>query len=193
MPPNPSGTTSRHVFLQPVAGLLAILLPGLGHWSLGYRRRARLIATGVLAMFVSGLVIGGIDSVDRREDFPWFLGQALVGPIAFGVDYLHQNHFKVRVAATGVRSAYPNETRDPQTGASIVTQVDPVTGKSTARLSGTTPLNGTTMTPADPPNVKSLSRMNELGTLFCTIAGMMNLICIIDAAFSRRREAGAPA
>ena len=193
MPPNPPGTTTRHVFLQPVAGLLAILLPGLGHWYLGYRRRGRLVATGVLAMFVSGLFIGGIDAVDRREDLPWFLGQALVGPIAFGVDWVHQNRFKVRVPASGPRSAYPDETRDPQTGAAIVTQIDPATGLSTARLSGTTPLNGTILTPADPPNVKSLSRMNELGTLFCTIAGMMNLICIIDAAFSRRREEGEPA
>ncbi|MFN9930550.1 MAG: hypothetical protein ACK54T_07785, partial [bacterium] len=32
---------------QPVALLLAFLLPGLGHWYLGLRRRARLIALGV--------------------------------------------------------------------------------------------------------------------------------------------------
>ena len=42
-----------------------------------------------------------------------------------------------------------------------------------------------------PPNTKSLGRVNELGTLFCTLAGMLNLIAIIDASTRRgRRSAG---
>jgi len=193
MPPPPPGTTSKHLALQPIAGVLAIVLPGLGHWYLGYPRRARLIAAGVLGMFVSGLFIGGIDVVDRREDFPWFVGQALVGPIAFGVDWVHQNQYKVRVPASGLRSAYPNEYRQPGTGLPVITTLDPATGLPVARLTGTSPVAGSTLSPAWPPNVKSLGRMNELGTLFCTIAGMLNLICIVDAAFSRRREQGEPA
>jgi hypothetical protein len=39
-----------------------------------------------------------------------------------------------------------------------------------------------------PPNVKSLGRVNELGTLFCTIAGMLNLIAVIDASTRRGRH-----
>ena len=194
MPPPPPGTPSKHVAIQPFAGALAILLPGLGHWYLGYSRRGRLIAAGVLGMFASGIFIGGIDVVDRREDFPWFLGQALVGPVAFGVDWVHQNHFKVNVPATGPRSAFPNEYRDPATGAPIITVLDPATNLPTVRVStGPGPADVRVIQPAWPPNIKSLSRMNELGTLFCTIAGMMNLICILDAAFSRRRETGEPA
>ena len=193
MPPPPPGSTEKHVALQPVAGVLAFVLPGLGHWYLGYARRGRLIAAGVLGMFASGLFIGGIDVVDRREDFPWFLGQAIVGPVAFGVDWVHQNQFKVDVPVTGLRSAYPNEYRDPATGRPVITVMNEQTGEPEARLTGATPVTGATVTGAWPPNVKSLSRMNELGTLFCTIAGMMNLICILDAAFSRRRGEGEPA
>jgi hypothetical protein len=193
MPPPPPGTTAQHIAIQPIAGALAILLPGLGHWYLGYARRARLLAIGVLGMFVTGVFIGGIDALDRREDFPWFLGQALVGPVAFATDWIHQNQFKVRSPVTGLRSANPDETRDPATASPIPTSVDPATGVPAARLSGSSPLNGSTITPAWPPNVKGLNRMNELGTLFCTIAGMMNLICIVDAAFSRRRDKGDPA
>ena len=195
MPPPPPGTNTRHVPLQPIAGVLAILLPGLGHWYLGYGRRARLIAAGILGMFAAGVFIGGVDVVDRREDFPWFLGQAFVGPVAFGTDWLHQNHFKVRVPLSGtVRSAYPNEYRDPSTAQPIITTIDASTGLPAARVStGPGPADVKTVSPAWPPNIKSLGRMNELGTLFCTIAGMMNLICIIDAAFSRRREEGEPA
>ncbi len=211
MPPPPPTTTprpdapdqsapaadfgQRHAtHFQPVAGVLALLLPGLGHWFLGYRLRGAYIAAGVLSMFATGLLVGGIDVVDREEDFPWFLGQALVGPVAVGVDWVHQNRFKVR-DAQGLRSAYPNEYRNPRTGEPVVTTIDPADGLPVARLPSPAgdPLTAVVVKPAWPPNVKSLSRMNELGMLFGTIAGMMNLICIIDASFSRRRRAGDPA
>ncbi|MBX3404874.1 MAG: hypothetical protein KF699_15800 [Phycisphaeraceae bacterium] len=186
---------SRHAtHFQPVAGVLALLMPGLGHWFLGYRRRGVYIAVGVLAMFATGLLVGGIDAVDRREDFPWFLGQALVGPVAVGVDWVHQSRFKVR-DVQGLRSAYPNEYRNPRNGEPVITTLDPADGLPMARLPspGGDPLTAQVVKPAWPPNVKSMSRMNELGMLFGTIAGMMNLICVIDASFSRRRREGDPA
>ena len=147
-------------------------MPGLGHWYLGEKQRAILIASGVLGLFFGGMLIGGIDVVDRKEDTIWFVGEALVGPIAFGVDYAHQNYFKVRANSPQgsvsyglpVRSANPDEIRNP----------DGSVGKA-----GPGQL---------PPNSKSLGRMNELGTLFATIAGMLNLIVIIDAAAHGRRK-----
>ncbi len=72
------------------------------------------------------------------------------------MDYAHQHHFKVHDGGK-LRSANPGETRDAQGNA-----IPARTGEL-------------------PPNSKSLGRMNELGTLFCTIAGMLNLIVIIDA------------
>ena len=166
----PPGAVHPEERLEPVAGLLAFILPGLGHWYLGERRRAVLIATGVLGLFFGGILIGGIDVIDRREDTIWFAGQALVGPIAFGLDYIHQNHLKViddvrqpngRIART-IRSARPGEAR----------------GRDGRAVQSAGP----------PPSTKSLGRMNELGTLFATIAGMLNLIAIIDALLHARRE-----
>lgn len=152
---------------QPVAAVLAALLPGAGHFYLGEVQRGVLIAAGVLGMFFGGLLIGGIGVVDRRDNFIWFMGQALVGPVAFGVDAAHQSMFKV-IDRGHPRPARPDEGR----GA-----------------------DGEIIYGGTPPYVRSLGRVNELGTLFATIAGMMNLICIIDAAFyaprARRRDAGA--
>lgn len=154
---------------DPIAMVLAFVFPGLGHWYLGEKKRAPLIAAGVLGLFVGGVFIGGIDAVDKKEDTIWFAGQALVGPLAFGVDYYHQNHLKVKArdTATGketVRSARPDETRKPDGW--------PATAQA-GQL---------------PPSSKSLGRMNELGTLFATIAGMLNLLVIIDAAMHGRKE-----
>lgn len=82
------------------APLLAWLWPGLGHFSLGYRRRAVLAMCGVLGMFVTGLAVGGVDAVDSKEDGAWFIAQAGNGPLAFGVDALNQSLLKTGQVGT---------------------------------------------------------------------------------------------
>jgi hypothetical protein len=223
--PNAAESTPTLSF-QPVAMVLAFLLPGAGHAFLGEIRRGLAIAGGVLSLFALGLFVGGIDSVDsgnavgnrvaplvsrftgkppetfRSEADPiWFMGQAFVGPIAFAVDFIHQSHFKVvvrqpdaisdpslqRPAFPMLRAAHPYEIRDPVSGGPVRVR-DPRTG---AALEFLDPATGTMRpsTPADrPPKVKSQARMEELGTLMCTVAGLMNLIAIVDASWNRRRR-----
>lgn len=140
---------------RPLAGIAAFILPGAGHFLLGQKKRAILIGAGVLGLFFGGMFIGGIDAIDSKEDPLWFAGQALVGPVALGVNHLHQTAFK---------------TYDPQGRAMRTPDPD-----------------------KNPRNAKSLGRMNEIGTLYATIAGMLNLIAILDALFHRPRPAGAAA
>lgn len=145
---------------RPLPFLGALVFPGLGHALAKERGRGLCVAVGVLGLFFGGIFIGGIDVIDSREDKVWFYGQALVGPMAFGVDAIHQKQFKVTDPATRLtRSAYPSEGRSAD-------------GK---------PVPG-----GRPPNLKSIGKMNEIGTLFATIAGMMNLIAAIDAGFPPR-------
>ena len=80
--------------LDLLAGLVAAAIPGAGHIYLGEVRRGILAAVGVLGLFFGGVLLGGIDVIDRKEDPWWFVGQALVGPIAFGVDWYHQTQLK---------------------------------------------------------------------------------------------------
>jgi hypothetical protein len=119
---------------NPQAAVLAWLWPGLGHISLGHNRRGRLIMLGVLFLFASGVLIGGADSVDRREDHLWFLAQAVCGPVAVGVDFVNQAYVK----------KLPDERRFQAIG---------------------------------------INKPNEMGTLFSALAGLMNLIVILDAMF----------
>ncbi|MCC6659563.1 MAG: hypothetical protein IT437_01625 [Phycisphaerales bacterium] len=151
---------------EPVAALLAVVFPGAGQWYLGDRARGVFAAVGVLGLFLGGLLIGGISVVDRKDNPIWFIGEALVGPVALGVDYVHQHHFKVIDPVTGrLRPANPDEARDPATGRAV--KAGPGRG---------------------PPYVKALGRVAELGTLFATIAGMLNLIVILDAAWHSPRD-----
>jgi hypothetical protein len=166
----------------------------------GQVARGLLIATGILGLFFGGIFIGGIDVVDSQEDRVWFLGEALVGPIAFGIDSLHQNHFKAydEAAAKGARStdeldrlqrrsAYPDEMR-------ITIRIDNLIDKSNGGkfVSREVPVFVPATQGAGPPNKKSIAKVNELGTLFSTIAGMMNLIALIDAAFPSQRRKPEP-
>jgi hypothetical protein len=168
------------VEFRPHLGAAALILPGLGHIANGQVKRGIYIGIGVLGLFFSGIFVGGIDVVDKQEDRLWFMAQGLVGPIAFGVDYVHQNHFKVldvggRSRTPVGRTALPGEIRDP---AAKFFELLPPKRSPIA--------NGVPTEP--PPNMKSLAKVNELGTLFCAVAGMMNLIVAIDAMFPRGRR-----
>jgi uncharacterized membrane protein YgcG len=114
---------------DPTRLVLGWLWPGLGHLSLRQPRRGVLIMAGVLAMFLIGVLVGGVDVVDRREDFLWFLPQAGNGPIAFAADYLNATYVKTGITGT-----------------------------------------------------PSLNRVNDLGTLFVALGGLLNLAAMIDAA-----------
>lgn len=84
---------------------------------------------GVFFLFLSGILIGGVDVVDRRNDQLWFYAQAACGPITFAADLLNQRFLDSE---------------------------------------------------EDVIKHKSLSHVNEIGTLFVALAGLMNLVVILD-------------
>jgi hypothetical protein len=192
------GSTAAHGF-HPVALLAAIALPGAGHVVRGQTARGVLAGVGVLGMFLGGLLIGGIDVVDRKESRMWFMGQACVGPIAFAVDYIHQTRFK-GVPEEAVRARRADVRRSPLPGEYLRTgemsTIDPQTRKE---RTVTAPLLVRSPEGAVRANVKALGKMGELGTLYACIAGFMNLIVILDAGFPTTRrpiprpQKGAPA
>ncbi len=157
------------VGLDPIAGGLAALFPGAGHLYRGERVRGLCIAIGVLGLFVGGLLIGGISVVDRRserlETRLSFYGQACVGPIAFAVDALHQTRFKGWDETRSIR-------RHPLPGEVIQN------GRLVQATAGQAP-----------PMRPSLGKVNEIGVLYCLLAGMLNFIVILDALFPTMRSA----
>jgi len=159
---------------HPLAAVAALILPGAGHALLGEVKRGVLIGTGVLGLFFGGILIGGIDVVDQREDFIWFVGQAMVGPIAFGVDSLYQHRYKAWGPERAYRAGNPGEVR--------IMGVNPENGRPA-------PVWITGPPGSMPPSSKSLAKVNEIGTLYATLAGMLNVIAVLDVLFHRRRIA----
>lgn len=165
---------------DPAAGVLAWILPGLGHIISGRPARGFGVMVGVLGLFFGGLLIGGITVVDSRSERTEtrlsYYGQVLVGPVVVIVDRFHQSSFKgvdpLRPSHAPTRHALPHETIE----------------------------NGT-IRPANagegPPVRRSVGKVNEIGVLYCLIAGMLNFIAILDALLppggqERRTDKGRP-
>jgi len=114
---------------RPDAAVAALMWPGLGHIWLGEKKRGLLIMAGMLFLIFGGILVGGIDSVDRIENRLWFLAQSPGGPLVFVIDYINQTQIK--------------------------------------------PRNNVLM--------RSMGHVNEMGTLFVALAGLLNLVVILDA------------
>lgn len=148
-----SSSSPTPVF-APAAALLAWLWPGLGHISLGEKRRGWLIMFGVLFLYGCGILIGGIDAVDRKNDKLWFTAQSLCGPVVFATDLVNQR---------AVQRGLPDRFERGTPGRLAYEQQDLATLKALRRV--------------------GIGHVNEVGTLFVALAGLMNLVVILDALY----------
>lgn len=163
---------------NPLAGLAAAAFPGAGHLVLGRPRRALYACIGVMGLFFFGLLIGGVDAIDSKNDKVWFYAQVLVGPPTFIVDTIHQKKFKAYDLGTGLlRSGFPDEHR-VHDGSRAVWEV----------LSEEQILAG-----MGPPNTPGLGRLNEIAMLSIVLAGMLNLIIFLDALMPSEERIPSPA
>jgi hypothetical protein len=133
---------SRELPPAPLVALAGWLVPGSGYWLIGQRTRGITVGITIVSLFALGVLIAGIRVVQAPDvtsspnvmasvlQRPWFLGQALTGPI-------------------GLASAW---------------------GSSAAEKSARFHM------------VESKARIAEIGTLYTAVAGMLNLLTIIDSA-----------
>jgi len=95
---------------RPLGAILGWVFPGLGHIASGNMKRGLYAMAGVLVLFVGGLLVGGIDCVDRKEDRLWFFGQAGCGPITFVASYANDALLKSGEAAPMIEMpSYPGQ------------------------------------------------------------------------------------
>lgn len=99
---NASDTTFR-----PLGAILGWVFPGLGHIAAGNTKRGLYAMAGVLVLFIGGILVGGVDCVDRTEDRLWFVGQAGCGPIAFAADFANTAFLKSGDAAPMIKMPTP--------------------------------------------------------------------------------------
>jgi hypothetical protein len=139
----------------PLVALAAWAVPGAGYWLIGQRLRGTVIGLTIILLFLFGILIGGIRIVDapsfagagwnplpRLLTKPWFIGQALTGPLGLGSAWIASNLAANRRYADVVPHA----------------------------------------------------RVAEIPTLYTAVAGMLNLLAIIDCSYrAAQGQHGEPA
>ena len=149
-------------FLTPfVAGVLAWIIPGAGHVYLGRTLRGIIIFLCINAMFWAGVVVGGVFTVDPRNEHWWYMAQMVTGASAAASWYRQKNaHVDVRRKAEAVRDA--EARRDPNSRLSQIEAEERVLSDKNNRLALTYP-------------------SDVVARAYTGIAGMLNALCIFDA------------
>jgi hypothetical protein len=184
--PNPQDTPPvRHLSPTTIAAA-GWVIPGAGYWLLGDRVRAVVVGFAITFLFVAGLLIGGV----RVVEVP---GYGTHGRRINAVLWTDKNRTIVESDAeenTGdnavwVMRAHPlDEIRNkPWSIAQVMT--GPL---SMAAAYGSVAASQRPIEDGPPRGAKSHARVNEIGVLYTAVAGMLNLLVMIDAAHRAARE-----
>jgi hypothetical protein len=92
---SPNGNENQGQPVSKALLLVAWLVPGLGHWLLGKRRRALIFAAVIVAAFVTGVVLDGELAVPQSNSpLSWFFSLGCVGNgILYFIQLLWVNGF----------------------------------------------------------------------------------------------------
>ncbi len=140
----PQTPTSFPFVIPFLGGVLAWAIPGAGHWFIGRRVRGVILFVTITALFWSGVAIGGVFTVDPREELWWSRAQLCTG-LSGIVGYYRQE-------------AYYGEADTGQTERAI-----------RARIA------------AD--DLALVAPAATLAHVFSGVAGLLNLLCIMDVVF----------
>ena len=122
------------------AGAIAAwLVPGLGHWLLGQRKRGVILLVSIGLLWTSGFIIGGVGVFDRKGHPIWFLGQMLIAPSI--------------VVEKWDRSLQGPDAAPARPDAGVI------------------------------PYTPSYGHVHEQGVLYTALAGMLNLLAIMDVLY----------
>ncbi len=140
--------------------LLGLVFPGLGHWSIGEKGRAVRVIAGFLLLWFGGLLIGGPMSVAFRSP-DYSTGNGMEERRLWFLPQAGAGPIAFATAAIGERLMPTGED-------DVIEITMPAGGSGT--ISRYTPVG----------------HAADFGTLFCALAGLMNLAVAIDAG--RRPE-----
>jgi hypothetical protein len=153
----------------PVVAIAGWLLPGAGYWLLGQRGRALTVGITILSLFVLGLLIAGI----RVLEIPGYdiSGQRVMVGL--------YDDAQQRIGSRWIMTAEPlSEIRNkPWSVPQVLTGPISILAAVWSIHESIAPVNS-----PEPRAEQSHARINEIGSLYLSIAGLLNLMVIIDAA-----------
>jgi hypothetical protein len=161
----------------PLVAIAGWILPGSGYWLIGQGWRGIVSGVSIILLFVSGLLIGGV----RVIEVPGYKVSNGEKQMISLVRVDEQGHQHVESTQQWSLTAQPlAEIRDKPWA------VPQVLAGPMAVAAGAASVM--TAAPAGPDSRESIAplthaRINELGSLYLSVAGLLNLMVIIDSAW----------
>jgi len=148
--------------LEYAAVLLGWLVPGLGHLLIGERARGIIFIVTIHGLFAAGMLLGGIKAINPPDQALWSYTQFLSGWPMIVANRVERAE-SARLAK--VEGAYRDDVR-PAVG-------DPLKTEERREL-------GVKAQQAE-PGLVYMPKVQDIGAVYCGIAGMLNLLVVFDA------------
>jgi hypothetical protein len=168
---------ARRNFSPPLVAMAGWLVPGGGYLLIGDRARGLTIGITVTVLFFLGLLIGGV----RALEVPGWDEHGRQIRLNERGYKVHPDDLSYDRADWVIRRSLLSEIRTkPWSIAQVLTGPVAIAGAwwSISAASDPDGENGE----RSPPGVVSHGRVNEIGVLYTAVAGMLNLLAIIDAS-----------
>lgn len=149
----------------PLVALCGWLVPGLGYALIGQRARAVVAGGAIVLTFLLGLLIGGV----RVVDVPGYDASGSRKPV--------RNTNGLAVADSWALKAAPFDELLNKPWYIAQTLVGPINGLATWG----------SLSAAAGGHHTSTARLFDIGTLYTAVAGMLNLLVILDATYRSTR------
>lgn len=149
----------------------AWLAPGLGHWLIGQKARGVILGLTVYILFGAGLLLGGIRAINPADQPIWTYTQFLTGwPM------LISNHLEMQ---TRLELADPATINNPELKEQTLQYqmeyqprpMDETPDQAQARAKAFLDAH---------PIFAYHPKVQDMGSVYCGIAGMLNLLVIFD-------------
>lgn len=198
---------------SPLAVVIAsILVPGLGYWLIGHRKRALIVGGGIVLLYLSGIFIAGVRvvSVPGYDDgYPvYYEYTPTANPGYYTARPTTQPVIAVESVPGAVSPLYRVTRRGPN-GTTLQEQTSAVPRTELAILKNPMGLIGDNLWfigQALAPTLtvvtgyianelarngveRSYFRLADIGSLYTVVAGMLNLMVIVDG-YGRAQRAG---
>ena len=190
----------------PLVALAGWLVPGAGYWLLGHRARAIIVAATIITLFLAGTLIGGVRAIQvpgyGEEGGRLYVvpekaidtngREVVVGRVREHRAGRPQPQDGVWVMSHG-RSALGEIGNKPWSICQVMAgPVALLGGAASVRASRPAAIEtgDGVRELGEPAGALSHSRVNEIAVLYTAVAGMLNLLAIIDAAARAGRPGG---
>jgi hypothetical protein len=188
---------SHNSSVSPIlVAVCAWLVPGGGYFLIGQRVRAVTVCVAIVTLFLSGIVIGGIRIMDPPGWGQYGYMDQLVQPYDKMRQELSQDYTRVEPSSAEQAGDPRGDDHDQAAGPALLRQpiaelgdkpwyvgqilCGPITlAASAISVNAARPTASAPMQEGWP---SSHSRSWEIGALYTAVAGMLNLLVIIDSA-----------